>query len=412
MELLILGLALCVVALMAGTLSGAELEGNGFVDSYHSIPFEDIKERLISRTRLRYQGWVPGKSDRISYTFSFNATYNDRYSNDTGFDMRELFIDYSMGDLELRLGKQFIIWGKADGVAITDLICPKDSSEFLSRDYDDTRLPVNALKATLNKSGKEWQFVWIPRFESPIYAGPKSPWAFKQHWPVGTKISIRPTKKPGTNLSDSEFALKYSVYGHGIDYSFSLLHLWDDNPVYKRKVNLPASQITLNPEIHRVTVIGAEVAKAQGEFVHRAEGALHLGKRYVAANPNSEAIFKRDELNLMVGSDWSPGNDWEITGQLIYKAILDYKSAIQQDKENYMATLRVSKKLMRETLDLSVMNYSDLSNESGFVRFSSDYAFTDDLHVLLGTDIFHGNRGVMGQFDKNDGIWLKVKYSF
>ena len=46
----------------------------------------------------------------------------------------------------VRLGRQFVIWGAADGVRVTDLVSPMDMTEFLAQDYDDIRMPVNALR--------------------------------------------------------------------------------------------------------------------------------------------------------------------------------------------------------------------------------------------------------------------------
>ena len=58
------------------------------------------------------------------------------------------------------------------------------------------------------------------------------------------------------------------------------------------------------------------------------------------------------------------------------------------------------------------MNYADITKNSGFSRFSSDYAVNDNFHILFGSDWFYGTKGTFGQFNKNDNLWLEVKYSF
>jgi len=41
-----------------------------------------------------------------------------------------------------------------------------------------------------------------------------------------------------------------------------------------------------------------------------------------------------------------------------------------------------------------------------------DYALTDEIHLLSGVDLFSGDEGVIGQYDDNDEVWIKAKYSF
>ena len=45
--------------------------------------------------------------------------------------LREMYIDFFTKKMDIRIGKQQIIWGQADGVFITDVVTPKDLSEFL-----------------------------------------------------------------------------------------------------------------------------------------------------------------------------------------------------------------------------------------------------------------------------------------
>jgi len=40
------------------------------------------------------------------------------------------------------------------------------------------------------------------------------------------------------------------------------------------------------------------------------------------------------------------------------------------------------------------------------------YDFTDGFQILLGANIFTGREGRFAQYDDNDMIYCKVKYSF
>ena len=56
--------------------------------------------------------------------------------------LRELYVDTKAGDWDLRLGKQQVVWGTADGIKLLDMINPTDWSEFNQNTMADARIPV------------------------------------------------------------------------------------------------------------------------------------------------------------------------------------------------------------------------------------------------------------------------------
>jgi hypothetical protein len=77
-----------------------------------------------------------------------------------------------------------------------------------------------------------------------------------------------------------------------------------------------------------------------------------------------------------------------------------------------MTTLNISKKLMNNNLSFSSFAYYDISNKSIFNRFSADYALNDQIHLLIGYDLFEGDEGIFANYKDNSEIWFKAKYSF
>ena len=49
--------------------------------------------------------------------------------------------------LALSLGKQQVVWGKADGVFITDIVSPLNLTEFLLPDFDEIRTGGDCYKS-------------------------------------------------------------------------------------------------------------------------------------------------------------------------------------------------------------------------------------------------------------------------
>jgi len=55
-------------------------------------------------------------------------------------NLREAYIDIYGNWLDLRLGKQQVVWGKTDGYFINDIVNPLDLSYFILQDFDDIRM--------------------------------------------------------------------------------------------------------------------------------------------------------------------------------------------------------------------------------------------------------------------------------
>ena len=70
---------------------------------------------------------------------------NDAYTQRD--PLREAYMDTTVGDWNLRLGKQQVVWGTADGMKLLDMINPTDYSEMAQNQMEDSRIPVWMINA-------------------------------------------------------------------------------------------------------------------------------------------------------------------------------------------------------------------------------------------------------------------------
>ncbi|MDQ7083647.1 MAG: hypothetical protein Q9M36_01380 [Sulfurovum sp.] len=86
------------------------------------------------------------------------------HRNYTQYDaLRELYIDTTLGGWDLRLGKQQVVWGKADGVKFLDIINPTDYREWGQNTMEDSRIPLWMMVAEKDLGNNDsLQFVWVP----------------------------------------------------------------------------------------------------------------------------------------------------------------------------------------------------------------------------------------------------------
>ena len=351
----------------------------GFVDTYHAVRTESPNDWMSSRTRVR--GEVTLEKGHTGAFVSANLVYNAILKDRTGFQLREAYAYYSDEHWDLRAGRQIIAWGVADGLRLTDIISPMDYTEFLAQDYDDIRIPVGGLR--LRYSREKWcaEVVAVPVasfFELPT--DNQNPWS------VGP---IPISDEPSHRFCNMEYGGRLSFFLSGIDFSLSALHTWNKQPVICGGMG----------QYRRMTMLGADCSIPAGQFVVRGEVAEYLDE----AQPFGRAA----STNALLGVDWYAGNDWSLSAQYAHKYV-----ASGENRNSGLATFRISKDLLRNTLALQSFAYIDVTNGGIYNRLSADYAINDQLHATLGYDFFQADRGSFIVYDKNSEVFVKLKYSF
>ena len=351
----------------------------GFVDTYHAVRSESPNDWMSSRTRVR--GEVTLEKGHTGAFVSANLVHNAILSDRSGFQLREAYAYYSDSHWDVRAGRQIITWGVADGLRLTDIISPMDYTEFLAQDYDDIRIPVGGLR--LRYSREKWSFEAVAIPVSSFFELPtddKNPWSVGP-MPIGDE--------PRHRLSNMEYGGRLSFFLSGIDFSLSALHTWNKQPVFCDGVG----------QYRRMTMLGADCSLPLGQFVVRGEFAEYLDE--------AQTFGRAASSNALLGLDWYAGNDWSLSAQYAHKYV-----SSGDHRNSGLATLRISKDLLRNTLALQSFAYIDVTNGGIYDRLSADYALNDQLHATLGYDFFHADRGSFTVYDNNSELFLKLKYSF
>ncbi len=387
----------------------------GFVDTYHAMAVEQDNDFLSSRTRLRAE--LEQRYDRAKAFVSFNASYNALEEKKQSIELREAYLDYRANHWSLRLGRQFVLWGSADGVRITDLISSMDMREFLAQDYDDIRTPVNALRFNIFNDKLNLETVLVPKFEAFRFAlNPESAWFLFRGQEAFTKQGANFSyfdKQIKTKFSNVEVGTRLKASLSGLDCSLSALYTWNKMPIFSFG-QFPNKTMFVQANYYRMGVIGADFSKPLGEFVLRGEGAYKFDKAFQTYDKAKQEPKRLNSLHYLVGLDWYAPNDWFVSAQFSSERIFNYKANLLQEERLILATLNVSKQLLDNTLKVSNFLYFDLNNSSLFNRLSLDYALTDQIHLFLGADYFgEGNgKGMFAPFKENSEVWFKARYSF
>ena len=348
-----------------------------------------------------------GKGDVALYV---NPVFNYNALNDNlDITLRQAYMDIYFDNFDLRIGKQQIIWGKADGVFITDIISPRDLSEFILPDFDEIRLGIDAIKFDYYLGNSTFETVWIPTFQSTIIPDKNSIWApAMPDFPMSVNYDYS-NADVENKLSESEIALKYSYLGSAIDFELMAAYMWDDNPAMH--IYPQPDTLIIKPEYHRLPLVGTSFSKAVGGAVVRGETAYYFDKRFSVEDFSVNGIKEKDYLHYLVGYD----HNWfgvNVSFQFIQEYIMDYEEDIRNDEFSNTMTFLASKTFINETLELSLFSYYGINDNDALLRPKLSYDFSDGFNVLLGTDIFIGEEGNFGQYNDNDMVYMKVRYDY
>ncbi|ADU61590.1 MAG: hypothetical protein KUA35_14190 [Pseudodesulfovibrio sp.] len=384
---------------------------SGWIEGVQSAAVKAPHDPVTSRARMRLI--AEADWDAVYANVSVDAEKNWKIDGQKALSLHEGWLEHVGQGWDVRLGRQTIIWGRADGVQITDVICPPDYTESITRDLDEIRIPVEAAKVRLLGSSMDLEMIWIPVFQSATLPGRDNPWGSETSWPAGMTVVQNDTKKPDLSLGNSEVAMKLAAYRSGYDMSASVFYTWDDFAANHRTVStVGPSSVEFSPRYHRMTVLGLDFARPWSDFVFRFETAGYLGRyfetRQLAIDPK-----RKNSVKWLGGMDWTPGGDWSVIAQLYGEHLLNHESCLVAERDEVSTTLHVSKKVLRQTLTLSGMVYYSVNDQDTFFRAKADYEWSDGLHFLVGADLFNGRHsGSYGRYEDNSQLWVKVKYSF
>ncbi len=402
----------------SGYIQAQGVDISGFARTYEGVLVDNGNFGIVQQTlNLNFEK----KGNKVA--FKANPMLYMYNSDSLDLRMREIYMDMYFKNFDLRLGKQQVVWGKADGVFITDIVSPLNLSEFLLADFDEIRTGVISAKLDYYIGNGTIEAIWIPQFTPTIRPASNSIWYVQPDFPAPAKFDWSKDKVT-PSLENSEAFLKYSTITSNVDFSVMAGYTWDDNPtMHVQKIfgrdtsTMPPKpylkSLIITPQHHRLAVGGGSFSTEIKGLIFRGEAAYYHGKYFQTKDPKAtDAIVQKDYLNYVIGLDFSVG-EVKMSTQFIQKYILDYDSQLIDDEAQNMATFLLRYDMMRETLHLQLFSYIGLNKGDALIRPKITYDYEDGFSILLGSNIFVGDKGGMfGQYYNNSMVYCKIKYSF
>ncbi|RQW03975.1 hypothetical protein EH222_11845 [candidate division KSB1 bacterium] len=228
-------------------------------------------------------------------------------------DVREVWAAVSPGPFDIRLGRQIISWGRADGVNPTNFITPKDVTA-LSSEFDDTRLGNELLQVRVKIGQSNLQAIWIPRYRADVLPidGAKIP----------AGITIAQPDYPDMRLCNGGYALRSEWIFPSVDGSVSYFNGYTTLPGFDFSIG--QSGLSIVPHAYRIRAAGADFATVLGSTGVRGEAAL----KYPFDDFAALVHVPNPYLEYVLGLDRSFGN-WNMLFQYSGLYVIDYEKIAQ-----------------------------------------------------------------------------------
>ncbi|RIL06320.1 MAG: hypothetical protein DCC71_07285 [Proteobacteria bacterium] len=329
-------------------------------------------------------------------------------------ELRELYVQGEIGPAWLRVGKQQIVWGQADGLKVLDVVNPQEFHEFILPAFEDSRIPLWTVNTEIPIGDAQLQLLWIPdptthdvppadgvfAFRAPRFVGPRPP--------RGIDVEIEEPDRPDDALRDSDVGARLAGFWKGWDLSANALWHHDDVPIPFRTIDVAsgAPRVRVEPGFERSAVLGGTASSAFGNLTVRGEFAAQLD-RWVPVDDlgDRDGVRRTSEFGWVVGLDWWGIPETLLSVQLFQTWLTDHRPSMLRDRLDSDVTLLARRHFRNETLTLEAIWIHGLHDGDGLVRPRVEYAVHDDLQVWLGFDVFYGTRdGVFGEFDEADRV--------
>jgi hypothetical protein len=343
------------------------------------------------------------------YDFAYQINGRSQYTSqvlrhyESELEFQDTYLRGSLGSsVDIKLGRQIVVWGKSDNLRVVDVLNPLDRREPGMTDIENLRLPVTMSR--LDFFSGDWRltalalhevrFDKLPAFGSDFYP---------YHFPPPDEDD------PHDGGSNTEYAMALSAVMPGWDLSLHLARLFDE------QTYLSTGDRGVEAAHARIDMLGAATNIALGDWLLKAESAHFDGQRYTAV-PGKD--FSRTDL--LLGVDYNGFDNATLSLESAVRHIHDYDKRLEQGPVPYQrnrleTAFRYNADFLNDRYNAVVVatRFGEALDEGGITRVQLAYELRQALELTGGVVLYHG--GTQWPSDAiadNDRVFIELEYSF
>lgn len=394
---------------------GSAWEVHGFIEG--AAGTRSRNQPLISGDatlgELRLQLEALYRGDRATWHFRADALADGVEDTLVGA-LREAHVSLPLGErYDLRLGRQVLTWGTGDLLFVNDLF-PKDWQSFLiGRDNEYLKAPSDALR--LNRFGDyvNIDVVWVPVFAPDRFVD-------------GTRVAYFDTARgemtaapprlradePSRTPDNGELALRL----HGLTGATEWA-LYAYRGFFGRPTAFDPQRD--RPAFARLNAYGSSLRGPLGAGLYNLEFTWYDS---VDDRRGDDPNVPNSELRLLAGYEREVVTNLSLGGQYYLEWLQHhdrlrenwpFDPALLPDARRHLVTLRITYRMLRDNLVLSLMSFYSPNDEDYFLRPTVEYRYSDRMRISGGAHLFGApeRQTFYGQFRDDSSVFIRIRYS-
>lgn len=389
------------VGLLKHQVDGVEYSG---INKAQTALYLQFDSKLSEKWKLRIS--TDAYYDVIYDIYSTNKYNNNvlnAYKTQLRFD--DTYIQGQLSSkLDLKLGRQIVIWGKSDTIRITDIINPMDNRELGLTDIEDLRLPTTMAK--LDYYLGMWNLSAMLIGESRIMqeAPPRSEFfAIDTIFPHAPNPFF-PLQTPTTSTANLQYAFAANGVFSGWDLSFYAADVLD------QKWHIRSNERVVS----NIQMFGSALNIAIGSWLLKTESAYIQGVQY---NTTQD---EKNRFDTLAGFDYMGFKESVISLEIANRHIFNYEIQMTGlsdfvNKDEFQSALRINHSLYNDTLNITALAtfFGSKFENGGFNRIWLEYDIIDALSTNIGfVDYFGGEKPYFESLKNNDRFFADITYNF
>lgn len=331
----------------------------------------------------------------------FTEQVLDEHKNELELD--EFYLSGSLlPSLDLKLGRQIVVWGSADLLRVTDVINPLDMRELGITDIEDLRLPLTM--ARLDGYFGSWNLTCLAINEIKF---DKLPGYGHDFYPASVPLT---DDIPGSSFENIEYGLALKGIFSGWGISFYWTDMFDDTAHAE-----VANNGNLTWSHSRLNMLGVASDVALNNVLLKSEIAHFRGIEFSDFPGQSWS-----RTDIMIGLDYSGLKNTTVSIEAVNRHLHDFDQGLKEGAENarrnvWQVGLQVERKFVKDTLAVSLSAFMvGVENEmGGYERLELKYSLNDFIEISAGAVLYQSvSQPMLEDINDNDRLFFKVKYSF
>lgn len=347
-----------------------------------------------------YAYTINGRDD---YTKEVLDTYQQQN------EIRKAYIQGSLlSSLDIKVGRQIIVWGRSDNIRVTDVLNPMDLREPGLTDIEDVRMPVTMTRVDFYHG--DWNITGVAVHEQrtnkdPAYGG--------DFYPLPLVYGPIPYEEPSSDLDNTGFAAAVNGVFSGWDVSFYYSYLYSHEAHVEIDLTPAPSPVLRYADI---TMTGTAFNITDGDWLFKGEAAYFTGIRFSDATGtfNTNTYSRIDVLG---GIEYMGFDETSLSLDIMNSHCTDFDDAAElmgAEEHGFQTAARITRDFLNETLSLTLLGAVYGTGDDGaYCRFTTEYDATDNVEIIGGVVIYApGDLPSFQNIGDNDRIYCTVKYSF